>query len=88
MRRALAIEMAHAALDRNVLELALPDGLHGDIRYLARGLSREEMLIVAGHLALMVRMFAAEVPVGRRDQMLTELDAFDTVLDARTAPRA
>lgn len=81
LRRALAVEIAHAGIDRSALELAVPGALLREIRHLARGMSRDDCLIMVGHLAMLVRIFAAEVPIARRDQMLAELDDFERGLD-------
>lgn len=81
MRRAVAIELGHVTLNASVAELAVPGELAQTARHLARGMSRDDVLIMLCHMALMVRMFAAEVPVGRRDQMLAELDDIDAMFD-------
>lgn len=81
MLRAFAIDLGHSSLDRPQAELMIPDAFSREIRHMVRGLSRDDLVTVAGHLSLMVRLFADNVPVAERDQLLAALDAVDLALD-------
>lgn len=86
MRRALALELAHNTLSTSAASLATPGELIRTLRQMSRGMGRDDCLLMLGHMAMMVRLFADEVPTARRDQMLAALDDFDAGLRQDMAP--
>lgn len=83
LRIALARELSHAVMSMSMTDLADGPQLQRTARHMARGMGREDVLMMLLHATMLTRIFAAEVPVARRDQILAALDELDGELDVR-----
>jgi hypothetical protein len=81
LRRALAVEIIRNGIERPALELAVPGTLLRDVRHLARGMSRDDCLIMLGNMAMMARGFAAEIQADRLEELFAELDELGDFLE-------